>query len=123
LVFLSPSEQNYLSNNEQFSKAKQRYIRYRLNRKLRLLGEDLTSGGISQDIAAAAAAPRQRSRDGPHMLLSSIGGDNSVHESEKSNKRARWDAAENSDESTARCPVLSLSNLKLEQLTFCQSRI
>ena len=57
MVFLSPSEQNYLSNNEQFSKAKQRYIRYRLNRKLRLLGEDLTSGGISQDIAVATAPP------------------------------------------------------------------
>ena len=87
MVFLSPSEQNYLSNNEQFSKAKQRYIRYRLNRNLRLLGEDLTSGGISQDIAVAASAVSVA--NGPHMLLSSIGGDNSVHESEKSNKRAR----------------------------------
>ncbi len=42
----SPVEQAYLSNTKQFTKAQQRYIRYRLKKKLRLIDE-------SRDAAAA----------------------------------------------------------------------
>lgn len=43
---LSPVEQSYLSGTRQFTKSQQRYIRYRLKKKLRLLDE-------SRDAAAA----------------------------------------------------------------------
>jgi hypothetical protein len=46
MTFLSPVEQAYLNDTREFTKAQQRYIRYRLNRKLRLLGEELQSFGI-----------------------------------------------------------------------------
>ena len=59
-MFLSPIEQAYLKGTRQFTKPQQRYIRYRLNKKLRLLSEELTSSfGIpkedleSRDAAAA----------------------------------------------------------------------
>src|SRR5687767_1619185 len=58
-MFLSPIEQAYLNGTRQFTKPQQRYIRYRLNKKLRLLSEELTSFGIpkedleSRDAAAA----------------------------------------------------------------------
>jgi hypothetical protein len=58
-MFLSPVEQAYLNGTRQFTKPQQRYIRYRLNKKLRLLSEELTSFGIpkedleSRDAAAA----------------------------------------------------------------------
>ena len=42
-MFLSPIEQAYLNGTRQFTKPQQRYIRYRLNKKLRLLSEELTS--------------------------------------------------------------------------------
>jgi hypothetical protein len=43
---LSPIEQAYLNGTREFTKAQQRYIRYRLKKKLRLLDE-------SRDAAAA----------------------------------------------------------------------
>jgi hypothetical protein len=46
---LSPVEEAYLNGTRDFTKAQQRYIRYRLKKKLRLLDE-------SRDAAAAAAA-------------------------------------------------------------------
>jgi len=62
-MFLSPVEQAYLNGARQFTKPQQRYIRYRLNKKLRLLGEELTSFGIpKEDLESrdAAAAGLQR---------------------------------------------------------------
>jgi hypothetical protein len=45
---LSPVEEAYLSGTRDFTKAKQRYIRYRLKKKLRLLYEsrDATAAGL-----------------------------------------------------------------------------
>jgi hypothetical protein len=43
---LSPIEEAYLNGTKDFTKAQQRYIRYRLKKKLRLLDE-------SRDAAAA----------------------------------------------------------------------
>jgi hypothetical protein len=40
MFLLSKTERAYLANKEQFSKRQQKDIRYRLNKKLRLLGED-----------------------------------------------------------------------------------
>ena len=50
-ILLSPVEQAYLAHKEQFSKTKQRYVRYRLRKKLRLIIED-------QGCAAAATLQR-----------------------------------------------------------------
>jgi hypothetical protein len=47
-VQLSPSEKVLLEGNHDFSKAKARYLRYRINKKLKLIE--------SRDAAAAAAA-------------------------------------------------------------------
>ena len=49
-ILLSPVEQAYLAHKEQFSKTKQRYVRYRLRKKLRLIEE--------QGCAAAATLQR-----------------------------------------------------------------
>ena len=57
-MFLSPIEQAYLNGTRQFTKPQQRYIRYRLNKKLRLLSEELTSFGIPKD-DLKTATPRQ----------------------------------------------------------------
>jgi hypothetical protein len=65
VTFLSPVEQAYLSGNREFTKPQQRYIRYRINKKLRLLDEELqvfaiqksSSSNKSRD-AAAAELPR-----------------------------------------------------------------
>src|ERR687893_2409197 len=59
-ILLSPVEQAYLADKEQFSKTKQRYVRYRLRKKLRVI-ED-------QRCAAAAtlqwlSSQQQTSRD------------------------------------------------------------
>lgn len=62
-MFLSPIEQAYLNGTRQFTKPQQRYIRYRLNKKLRLLSEELTSFGIpKEDLESrdAATAPLLR---------------------------------------------------------------
>jgi hypothetical protein len=61
-LLLSKTEKAYLANREQFSKRKQRDIRYRLNKKLRLLDQELmigeeNSGGVAE------------LRDGLHLLL------------------------------------------------------
>jgi hypothetical protein len=45
MVLLSKTEKAYLANREQFSKRQQRDIRYRLNKKLRLLNEELGGKG------------------------------------------------------------------------------
>jgi hypothetical protein len=58
-MFLSPVEQAYLNGTRQFTKPQQRYIRYRLNKKLRLLGEELTSVGIPTDLESRDAAAAQ----------------------------------------------------------------
>lgn len=55
-MFLSPVEQAYLNGTRQFTKPQQRYIRYRLNKKLRLLSEELTSFGIPKDLESRDAA-------------------------------------------------------------------
>ncbi len=52
---LSPEEKAYLSGTRDFTKAQQRYTRYRLKKKLRLLDE-------SRD-AAAASLPRLDNND------------------------------------------------------------
>jgi hypothetical protein len=45
---LSPIEEAYLNGTKDFTKAQQRYIRYRLKKKLRLLDEsrDATAAGL-----------------------------------------------------------------------------
>jgi hypothetical protein len=43
MLLLSPTEQAYLQNKEQFSKAKQRYVKCRLKKKLRLLEESYSA--------------------------------------------------------------------------------
>ena len=56
-MFLSPIEQAYLNGTRQFTKPQQRYIPYRLNKKLRLLSEELTSFAIpKEDLESHAAA-------------------------------------------------------------------
>ena len=57
-MFLSPIEQAYLKGTRQFTKPQQRYIRYRLNKKLRLLSEELTSsfGTPKEDLESRDAA-------------------------------------------------------------------
>jgi hypothetical protein len=40
MTFLSPTEQQFLNGNRQFTKAQQRYIRCRLRKKLRFLNEE-----------------------------------------------------------------------------------
>ncbi len=59
---LSKTEQAYLSDKEQFSKTKQRYLRYRIRKKLK-----------SRDAAAT-------SRDSPNDLLVSLGRNNLIRE-------------------------------------------
>jgi hypothetical protein len=48
-MFLSKTEQAYLADKEQFSKTKQRYIRYRINKKLRLLESRDAAAATSRD--------------------------------------------------------------------------
>ena len=63
---LSPTEQAYLNNSKEFTKAQQRYIRCRLRKKLRLLNEELRSCNVAADqragCNAAATAPASSSR-------------------------------------------------------------
>ncbi|HEX2471318.1 MAG TPA: hypothetical protein VHJ59_01070 [Nitrososphaera sp.] len=54
MQILSDSERKYLEDPEQFSKLKERYTRYRLRKKLRLMTEEL------QRCSAIAAAASQR---------------------------------------------------------------
>ena len=56
---LSPSEKALLDGNHNFTTAKQRYLRYRIRRKLRLLDEQSRS----------AAAALQLRCNGPNNLL------------------------------------------------------
>jgi hypothetical protein len=65
-----------LEGNHNFSKTKQRYLRYRINKKLKLQGQGLTSIGIPIDVSSShrddAATPQQqprRSRDGGSSLV------------------------------------------------------
>src|SRR5918997_1686704 len=65
---LSPSEKALLQGNHNFSKAKARYVRYRINKKIRLQGRDFTSLGITTDLSSrndiigrdAAPTPQQQ---------------------------------------------------------------
>ena len=67
-IQLSPSEKALLQGNHNFSKAKARYVRYRINKKIRLQGRDFTSLGITTDLSSrndiigrdAAATPQQQ---------------------------------------------------------------
>lgn len=63
--FLSKTEVAYLSESREFTKAQQRCIRYRLNKKLRLLGVSNFSESVS-DLRDAAS----ELRDGSENLLS-----------------------------------------------------
>ncbi len=54
-MFLSKVEQAYLADKEQFSKTKQRYIRYRINKKLKMLDRD-AAAAFSRDAAVRAVA-------------------------------------------------------------------
>ena len=59
---LSPVEQSYLNGTRQFTKAQQRYIRYRLRKKLRAIDEqcrDAAAAKLLRLEAAAAAAPQK----------------------------------------------------------------
>ncbi len=58
MALLSKVEQAYMADKEQFSKTKQRYIRYRINKKLRLLNvveSSILLGSKSRSSCAAAA--------------------------------------------------------------------
>lgn len=63
---MSPTEQAYLANKEQFSKKKQRYLRYRINQKLLQLQQLLppSQSGLSnneiEDIVDPDAKYRRR---------------------------------------------------------------
>ena len=65
-IELSPSEKALLEGNHNFSKTKARYLRYRINKKLKLQGQDLTSIGILIDNSNhrddSAATLRQQPR-------------------------------------------------------------
>lgn len=54
MTFLSLTEQAYLGTRE-FTKAQQRYIRYRINKKLKLLSKELQLFGILKSRHAAAS--------------------------------------------------------------------
>ena len=56
MTFLSKVERAYLQGTTEFTKAQQRYIRYRLNKKLKLLDEELQIFGILQQKSRDAAA-------------------------------------------------------------------
>jgi|SRR5687767_3427961 hypothetical protein len=67
IALLSKTEQAYLSGTREFTKTQQRYIRYRLNKKLKRLDDVDASilAGKSRDAAAAAAAFRDGGPDEP----------------------------------------------------------
>ena len=56
MTFLNPIEEAYLSGMRDFTKVQQRYIRYLLKKKLRLLDKELTSSGLLPDSMITAAA-------------------------------------------------------------------
>jgi hypothetical protein len=60
---LSPVEQAYLNGTREFTKSQQRYIRCRLRKKLRVMGEDIAS--CNNTVAAAL----QPGCNGPKNLL------------------------------------------------------
>ena len=79
-ILLSPVEQAYVNGTRQYTKNQRRYIRYRLNKKLRRLGgEDFQVFGIPSSSRHAAAAKR----DGQAALVAQPGRALSYHEIEK----------------------------------------
>jgi hypothetical protein len=92
MTLLTPVEQAYMNGTRQFTKAQQRYIRCRLKRKLRLVGEELASFGIPNDSCNAAAARLQRldNNNNNKSLVAQPGRarfDNSVNNEIKSPRR------------------------------------
>jgi hypothetical protein len=58
---LSPVEQSYLNGTRQFTKAQQRYIRYRLRKKLRAIDEQCRDAAAAKllRLEEAAAVPQK----------------------------------------------------------------
>jgi hypothetical protein len=56
LALLTKVERDYLSGQREFTEPQQRYIRCRLRKKIRMLGDDLISLGIPRDSVAAYIA-------------------------------------------------------------------
>ena len=71
MTFFSPVERAYLEGTREFTMAQQRYIRCRLRKKLRIMGEDLAScnnnNNNNNNITVEAAL--QPGCNGPHNLL------------------------------------------------------
>jgi hypothetical protein len=54
MTFLSKVEQAYLQGTREFTKTHQRFIGYRINKKLRLPGEEFQQLGIPDDIQTSS---------------------------------------------------------------------
>ena len=67
MTFFSPVERAYLEGTKEFTKAQQRYVRCRLSKKLRIMGEDVASCNNNNNNTVAAAL--QPGCNGPHTLL------------------------------------------------------
>jgi hypothetical protein len=82
---LSPVEQAYLQDREQFSKVKQRYVRYRLRKKLRSLGQEL--GGIDNNVISVESCAAAANRD----ALVAQPGRAKANNNDDNEKSPRWD--------------------------------
>jgi hypothetical protein len=73
VTFLNPIEEAYLSGMRDFTKVQQRYIRYLLKKKLRLLDKELTSSGLLPDsMITAAPAASLRGCYGPEKNIPTL---------------------------------------------------
>jgi len=62
MKLLTPTEQAYLNNTQEFTNAQKRYIRCRLKKKLRLLGEELHSCNVAANERAGCNALKETDR-------------------------------------------------------------